>query len=149
MSFEFYGGIGGSSQHHEYWGLGYSQGSIYSHDYGTSDLSFFIKFFVQPSFGLRHNVFDVAFSTRLCSVSYTSIGDYVTVDSYEYEELSQLGDKTHFFLEPAFTLRCGWKNIKIQLQVSLTAGYDLYNVSHTSFGEETHISVGFYYSFLK
>jgi hypothetical protein len=145
MSFEFYGGMGGSSQHHEYSGLGYSQGTIYSQNYGTSDLSF-IKFFAQPSFGLRHNVFDVAVSTRINSVSYTSIGNYVSGNSYEYEELNQLGDKTHFFLEPAFTLRCGWKNIKIQLQGSY-AGY--LNNPKLYFGEEAHLSVGFYYSFLK
>jgi hypothetical protein len=145
MAFELYAGIGGSSQHHEYSGLGYSQGTLYGHTYGSSDLSF-IKFFVQPAFGLRHNVIDIAVSGRISSVSYTNIGNYVYNNSYVYEELHQLGDKTHFFIEPAFTLRCGWKNLKLQFQGSYAA---YLNNPKLYFGEEGHLSVGFYYSFLK
>jgi hypothetical protein len=143
FSFEIYSGIGGSSQHHEYSSLKYSQGSLNSQNDGTSDLSF-IKLFIQPAIGLKHNVFEVAVSTRLSSVSYTNIENYAYSDSHVYEELNAISGKMHFFLEPAVTLRIGWKSLKLQFQGSYS-GY--LNSPRMYFGEEAHLSAGIYFAF--
>jgi hypothetical protein len=141
--FELYGGVGGSSQHHGYSGLSYSQGTFSSQNYGSSDLSF-MKIYIQPSFGMMFNVFDIAVSTRISNVSYTNIGNYAYGNTYIYDELNTLKNKSHFFIEPALTLRCGWKRIKIQLQGAYA---DYLNRPKMYFGEEAHLSLGIYYAF--
>jgi hypothetical protein len=130
--FEIYTGIGGSRQHHEYT-------SWYSNNYlGSSDLSF-IKLFVQPSFGLTLNAFDIALSTRAGSLSYYNINNKISGDFDKYNDLNTVAIKNHFILEPAITLRAGWKNIKVQVQ----AGYaGIVNRPESNFGEEWHLTLG-------
>ncbi len=140
--FEIYGGLGGSSQHHEYTGLRYDQGTFYDQYEGRSDLSF-LKLFIQPSFGLTFSIFDVAVSTRLSRISFITVDNYVYGNTYLYDELHSLSDKSHFFLEPAGTLRVGWKNVKVQFQ-ALYAGY--LNNREADFGEEAHLSIGLFFT---
>lgn len=142
--FEIYGGLGGSSQTHGYEILHYDQnsGQITSQDGGNSNLSF-IELFIQPSFGLRSGIIEAAVSTRICSLSYTKIEDFSQGSSAIQEELYAIGDKTHFFIEPALTLRAGWKNIKAQIQISYT-GY--LNNPRLYFYEEAHLSGGLYFT---
>jgi hypothetical protein len=129
--FEIYGGLGGSTQHHEYT-------SNYYHYYeGKSDLSF-IKLYVQPSFGLTFNLLDIAASARICRLSFTN----VYYSNYLNDNLRILSDKSHLFLEPSITLRGGWKNIKVQVQAS----YARYlNSPILYIGEEAHLSIGLYF----
>lgn len=137
--FEIYGGLGGGGQHHEY-------NSNYSNDsFGKADLSFF-KIYLQPSYGFTFNWIDVAFSTRLNRVSYTNIDNYVYNNNYVSDDLHSLSDKGHYFIEPAVTLRAGWKNIKAQVQ-AVYSGY-LNNPKLDVF-EEVHLSVGLYITLAK
>ena len=130
--FEIYGGLGGSRQHHQY------------EKNSTADLSF-TKLFVQPSFGLTFKPFDIAFSTRICRLAFNSTDN----NSYLYNpnnlssdrrnELNTVVNKNHFFLEPALTIRAGWKNVKLQFQAEYA------NVSgreDLNFVEKQHISLG-------
>ncbi len=130
--FEVYGGIGGGNQHHQY------LESYMGQNYGTSELSS-MRLFIQPSFGISYNIFDVAFSTRISRLTFTSVHNYTLFDSDDYIVLNTLSKKDHFFLEPAFTVRGGWKNIKVQFQV---AHSDYLNKPKLDFGEEWHISLG-------
>jgi hypothetical protein len=143
--FEIYGGLGGSSQHHEYSGLHYDSGSggFYNAYDGNSDLSF-LKFFVQPSFGLKFSIFEVAVSTRFSGLSYFSVNNHVYGNSYLSDDLTSISEKGHFFLEPAATLRMGWENINIQVQ-GLYSGY--LNRHESDIAEEAHLSVGLYIVF--
>jgi len=126
--FEIFGGVGGCEQHHEY--AGYGNGQYYD----ISDISFW-KFFVQPSFGFTSNVIDIAFSTRFCGLNYYNVSSV----SNSHENMNTLSNGSHFFLEPAITLRVGWKHIKGQLQY-VYSGY--LNNTKLNFYEYTHISMG-------
>ena len=126
--FEIYGGVGGCRQHHkyaEYWSGEY---------YGKSDLSFG-KLFIQPSFGFTSNAFDIAFSTRFCGLTYFDVSGNASSD----EKFRTLSNKSHLFLEPAITLRVGWKYVKAQIQF-VYSGY--LNNPKLYFNEEYHISIG-------
>lgn len=142
--FEIYGGVGGSSQHHEYSNLHYDSGSgnIYSEYGGSSRLSF-LNLFIQPSIGFRFSIFEAAVSTRFCRVTYTKTENNVTGNAELRNELYEIGNKAHFFIEPAFTLRGGWKNFKIQAQIAYT-GYR--NKPNFYFYEEAHLSGGLFFN---
>ena len=144
MVFEIYGGLGGSTQHHEYSKMHYDSwsGNLYREYNGSSRLSF-LNLFIQPSIGFKFSIFEAAVSTRICSVSYTKTGNYITGNEELRNELNEVGYKTHYFIEPAFTLRGGWKNIKIQAQISYT-GY--MNKPNLYFYEEAHLSGGLYFN---
>jgi hypothetical protein len=136
--FEIYGGFGGGKQHHEYYNT--SDKLI-----GSSNLSS-VRIYLQPSFGLTYNAFDIALSTRVCRLSFDNINSKElgnSASNYEDErsELYALSNKSHFFIEPALTLRGGWKNIKVQYQ-RLFSSY--LNKPKLSFGEEDHGSIGLY-----
>jgi len=133
--FEIYGGLGGGSQNHKYYS------SFTNQSYGSADISF-VKVFIQPSFGMTFNAFDVAFSTRLCSMSFTDVKNNTT-DGYESRVLNDIGVKNHAFIEPAITLRGGWKNVKFQLQGLISA--DLTNPV-MYIGEGYHFSAGMYFT---
>jgi len=109
--FEIYGGLGGGKQHHEYKEF-FSLTKIA----GTSELSHF-KLYVQPSFGFTKNVIDIALSTRFTRLSFPKVSTSPgLVGKYEYWEVHSLNDKSHFLIEPAVTLRAGFKNVKAQIQ---------------------------------
>jgi hypothetical protein len=142
--FEIYGGLGGSTQHHEYSVLHYdpSSGSISSQYGGNSSLSF-LNIFIQPSIGITFSVFEAAVSTRICRLSYTNIDNYSTGSDNIPEELNAIADKSHYFIEPALTLRGGWKNFKVQVQLAYT-GY--LNSPTLYFYEEAHLSAGLFFN---
>lgn len=118
-------------------------GSITSHYGGISNLSF-VKLFIQPSFGFRYDLLEAAISTRICSVLYTKIEDSSQGSTAIKEDLDAIGEKTHYFIEPSFTLRGGWKSFKLQVQI----GYTRYlNSPKLYFYEEAHLSGGLYFTF--
>jgi len=124
--FEVYGGIGGGNQYHEY------------PDSGSSALSS-LRLFVQPSYGFTFNPVDIAFSTRLSALSFVRIENHVYGNPVLYADVNSLSHQTHLLLEPALTVRAGWKNVKLQLQF-LYVGY--LNSERLNIGEETHLSLG-------
>lgn len=138
--FEIYGGLGGSTQHHEYTILNYNGGAISNSYGGEADLSF-LKAFVQPSIGLTSKTFDIAVSTRISRVSFTNIDNSIYENPDLYTRVNTLSDKSHLFFEPCATVRGGWKYVKVQLQASYS-GY--LNRPKLYFGEESHISIGIY-----
>lgn len=142
--FEFYGGLGGSSQHHEYTGLHYisSSGTFSSEYNGSSNISF-LKLFIQPSFGLTFSIFEIAVSARLSRLSYINVSNNVLGNTYLFNEVNSLSNNGHFFIEPAGTLRIGCENIKVQLQ-ALYAGY--LNKHESDIGEEVHLSAGLFFT---
>lgn len=142
--FETYGGIGSGKQHHEYSSRHFDQWEYYYEYDGKSDISF-SKLFIQPSFGLTFDMFDVALSTRLSRLSFNDINNYIT-DTVEVNKVNSLSDKSHYFIEPALTLRGGWKYIKFQFQVAYS-GY----LGHPQyyFYEDVHFSAGLYFTIAK
>jgi hypothetical protein len=135
--FEIYGGIGGSNQRHNYTKLSYINGTASSSSTGFSDLSF-TKIFVQPSFGFTFNAVDIAASTRICVLTFRRVLNQINGNVDESNTLNNISDGSHFFLEPAITIRGGWKYVKLQLQAS-TASY--FNNPDLHF-ESYHLSIG-------
>ncbi|MCX6255020.1 MAG: hypothetical protein NTV31_11165, partial [Bacteroidia bacterium] len=84
---------------------------------------------------------DIALSTRICRLSFTNIYKNIYGNTDLVNELNTLSNKNHLFLEPAVTLRGGWKNVKVQFQAAYS-GY--LNNPELYFGEEYHISIGLY-----
>jgi len=137
--FEIYGGLGGSSQHHHYITPFYVNGTYTSSPGGTADLSF-VKVFVQPSFGLTFKGFDIAASTRVCVLTFNSVLNQISGNVSENSALNNISNQSHLFLEPAITIRGGWKYVKLQLQAS-TSSY--FNNPDLHF-ETYHIGIGLY-----
>jgi len=145
--FEIYGGLGGCNQHHEYSGSQYNNitSSYENVSYGSADLSY-LKFFIQPSYGITFNVLDVALSTRFCNVYYNRMDNNALGNAGEYNNLYTLANTNHFNVEPAITVRGGWKNIKLQFQAEYAG---LVNNRSSSFGEDWHLSIGLNVAFAK
>jgi len=139
--FEIYGGIGGGKQYHEYSTTHFDQWEVYREYNGSSDLSF-SRIFLQPSFGVTFNAFDVALSTRLNRLTFTDINNYITGIS-DADEVNYLLEKSHYFIEPALTVRGGWKYVKFQFQ-ALYSGH----IGNTEyyFYEGMHYSAGLYFT---
>ena len=107
LTYELYGG-GGISQ------VGFKgTGSSVGRDYDVSGL----KFFLQPNIGFTSRGFDIALSTRLSGLQFGAATSNYSAIKLKENELSDLAKSTHLFLEPAITLRGGYKYVKLQVQV--------------------------------
>ncbi|PCH67245.1 MAG: hypothetical protein COC01_06195 [Bacteroidetes bacterium] len=102
--FETYNGIGAGEVYNMY------------RDRSSSTVNF-LKYFIQPSIGFSSKVFDAALSSRFCALHYYSIQS----NSMENTgNLLGLKYDVPLLIEPALTLRLGWKNVKIQGQYGLS-----------------------------
>lgn len=140
--FEIYGGVGGSTQHHQYRNKNFDSSNPADNNpsAGTSDVSF-IKIFVQPSIGMTFNGFEFAFSTRFNRLTFNKTGNHIDklLNEHEFDKLNTTAQTKNFlFFEPALTIRGGWKYLKVQLQ-GATASY--LNNEHYHF-DQYHISIG-------
>ncbi len=148
--FEVYSGYGRNRQHH-----GYSHSERNSPT-GTieyiSDGDAYLKYrkiYFQPAVGLVSDYFDVIGSLRISQVKYTYIDYDEGINPEDIMIMDMLEGKYHYIIEPAITLRTGWKYIKFQFQASYAENLndtdddndddDLYD-----FIEGPHISCGFY-----
>ncbi|MBN2281399.1 MAG: hypothetical protein JXQ65_12535 [Candidatus Marinimicrobia bacterium] len=77
------------------------------------------RYFIQPSFGLRTSLCELAFSSRLCLVAYDNVNiDSELGQSFEYGPVEYIIENKIFFLaEPAVTFRLGSEKFKIQAQM--------------------------------
>ena len=118
--FEIYGGLGNNTD-------------IFT------DISY-LKFYAQPNIGVSFNTFDAAFSTRVSNVYFYDI----YIDSIYNESLDLLNkNRNSILIEPAITLRAGWKFVKLQLQFV----YSL-NINNPQLNfQKTNLSFGIYFSF--
>jgi hypothetical protein len=80
-----------------------------------------LKFFVQPNLGFVSQGFDLAFSPRLSGIQFgaPTVTKYPLTD-LKNDNLDGLGNALHLFLEPALTLRAGYKYVKVQGQFGLS-----------------------------
>lgn len=91
-----------------------------------------LKLFIQPNVGFATKYFDVALSSRFTALQY---GTATTIYSKQYlidQDLDQLADHTHMFLEPAITLRGGYKFLKIQAQFGVALKLSSANIPYNS-----------------
>jgi hypothetical protein len=113
-----------------YGGMGLGNIKSWYHDYGYSEM-FFSKYFLQPSFGFTSKNFDIALSSRLCGLNYSEIRDLSISDDKGNIDFIK-GHSLSYLVEPALTMRLGWKNLKLQLQYSLSR-----NMTYRYFPQES------------
>lgn len=81
------------------------------------------RFFIQPGIGVHSPVFDAAFNLRLVSAKYSHFNAKGMSNGYLMQQdlINSSGrriDNTNYaFAEPSFTLRTGYKFLKVQLQM--------------------------------
>lgn len=75
------------------------------------------KLFIQPSVGISKENFDIAFAVKAVNLQFydVSILNY-TETELKYKKLYQLDAKPFLFVEPSFTARAGFKNVKAHFQ---------------------------------
>lgn len=136
LIFEAYGGIGlGKISFDETLNAG--QNNARTRNYEVNGM----RWFVQPSIGYNTPYFEAAFTPRFSFVSFSnySASGY-TPQEIEQEHLNQntIENTMWMFVEPAITLRGGYKWIKLQAQYGVTLktnaddlnhGKDFFNIS--------------------
>jgi hypothetical protein len=142
-----YSGYGRNKQHHGYSRSEYNSGTGTDEYYSDGDA--YLKYrrvYFQPAFGLATDNFDVAASLRLSHIWYTYIHYDVVDHPEEILIMNRLNDGNHFMLEPAITLRTGWRYIKVQFQASYAEYLNDMDDEEEwdDFVEGPHISCGFY-----
>lgn len=98
--------------------VGYGAGQI------RSDVDMRIKrFFIQPGIGVRSPAFDAAFNLRLVNARYSNFNakgmsdDYLMQQNLVNSSGRRIDNTSYAFAEPSFTVRTGYKFIKVQLQM--------------------------------
>ena len=101
----------------------------------------FRKIFVQPSIGLTFDYFDIAFTPSISNVFYYNINNSLGPSNYVYDHINELSrQRSYFFLEPAITIRAGWKYVKVQTQF---IGIHNFTRSDLKFTGQTNIGLVF------
>ncbi|HRO44525.1 hypothetical protein [Agriterribacter sp.] len=97
--------------------VGYGTGQI------RSDVDMRLKrFFIQPGIGVRSPAFDAAFNLRLVSAKYDHFNakgmsnDYLLQQNLINSSGRRIDNTNYAFVEPSFTVRTGYKFLKVQLQ---------------------------------
>ena len=98
--------------------VGYGTGQI------RSDVDMRLKrFFIQPGIGVRSPAFDAAFNLRLISATYDHFNakgmsnDYLMQQNLINSSGRRIDNTNYAFVEPSFTVRTGYKFLKVQLQM--------------------------------
>lgn len=129
--FEIYGGFGDCDT---------------KHHYSDSKISYveFDKYFIQPSVGFRSKYFDIALSTRFCTLYFDHLKYSENLILEERKHLDYIrNNRFSYLLEPAITLNFGWPNYKLTFQV-----VNSHNLSHSKIRqEEENISFGIHFIF--
>jgi hypothetical protein len=101
------------------------------------------RFFFQPSIGVHHHIFELAFTPRLVAGQFQKPTTTYTTAELTSNKLLDLEKPTWVFMEPALTARVGYKWMKLQLQ--LGRSYKLTN-KPISF-DENFSSIGLIFDF--
>lgn len=111
---EIYSGVGTCVQSHLY--------NYYSNNYpnyfdkASSKLSF-NKLFIQPSFGFKGRIAELAYTTGLSYLTFNNISHNISPSELEYKEVqSIMSNRRALLVESALTFRIGWKFVKFQIQ---------------------------------
>lgn len=97
---------------------------------------------IQPNLGYKSEYFSVAISSRFVNLSYNNIeGDLIYGGKSQTQYLED--NSSSFLIEPAITVRGGFKKIKLQLQ----HGYS-YNFTNSAFKQDVaFFTVGLNFNF--
>ena len=106
--FEMYGGIGLGKI-----GIGRSTNNATPRRFEANGT----RFFIQPSIGRRGKSFEIYLSTRASILKYNNVVTTYSVADLSGDKFIDIDKPTWIFLEPAVTMRFGFKSVKFQLQL--------------------------------
>jgi hypothetical protein len=110
--FEAYGGAGYGHVRHDNWETN-NAGVRSNYKFSTSA----IKGFVQPSIGMTRTYFDVAIAARVVGLRAFAVDTFNYADErLRTDNLLGIDQRTWLFVEPAVTLRAGYKWVKLFFQ---------------------------------
>ncbi len=135
--FESYGGVG--------FGNARTGSATLLGSFGWHNDANFMKYYVQPSFGYKTNVLELAISWRLAALDFTSISGS-GLSNANAEELAAIqmiqSNPASFLSEPAVTARLGFKVFKIQAQWGWSS-----NLSHPNYPQaHEYLNLGLFFS---
>jgi len=108
---EIYGGAGYGHVRHKNWET--TNGVRRDYRYSVSGA----KFFLQPSVGFISDWFDIALSTRLVALRpFGASSENYPEAQLRNDKLFALDERLWGFVEPAVTIRAGYKMVKVFLQ---------------------------------
>ena len=105
------------------------------------------KYFLQPGIGLKSPYFDAFFNLRFSGIKYTDFNALGRDDQYLKDknlinyEGKRFDNETYVFVEPAFTVRGGYRFIKCQMQLTLSQALSNVDWNHN----EALFTVGIYF----
>ncbi|MFT2008199.1 hypothetical protein ACMA1I_05950 [Pontibacter sp. 13R65] len=79
------------------------------------------KIFIQPTIGLSEDVVELSISSRLVAQQFRNVSTTYSDWYLEHNQLANVDQHTHLFVEPCFTLRVGFKWVKFQTQAIYSA----------------------------
>ncbi len=101
-----------------------------------------MRFAGQPYIAYKNNWFEGVFSTRLSQVNYKDITGQVLYDGVEQTDYLR-ANASQFFIEPAITVRVGYKHLHLQLQ-----NVGCFDVTDPDFRyDKNTFTVGFHFKF--
>ena len=125
-----------------YIGVGFGKIENGFDDDATTKLDFH-RYFIQPSIGYTSDFLDFAVSLRLSGLRYNDIHFTGTLDTDDMDQIQYINRNPFSILvEPALTLRAGWKHIKFQLQF----GYSINATNPDLLQEDLNASIGMYFT---
>lgn len=101
-----------------YTGIGVGNVKNVYDDNSSSAIDFY-RLFLQPSISYSSNHFELGFSTRFAFMQWHRVSVFspnFPLGSYQVYE-NELRRRNFFLAEPAFTIRAGLKNVKLQGQI--------------------------------
>jgi len=77
----------------------------------------FTKLFIQPNIGLKTKYADFIFSTRFVGINFSNIDTLnMGLETMKDDKVYNLNQQTFMFIEPAITVRFGYKWLKFHIQ---------------------------------
>lgn len=135
--FEIYGGAGAGK-------IDFKKEITETNYYEKYDLSAnTMRFFIQPNIGYTNEVVDIAFSTRFAALKFYDLKNTFIKDDLIDNDINDIDKPLYTFIEPAVTVRFGWKYIKFHTQVmmSLKTNYESLNYLPLSFNAGMHLNI--------
>gem|GEM_PF-6964016 len=102
-------------------GLAQFEGQTYDFERADLDLAH-QRWFLQPSFGYRHEWFEVFLSTRINRLQITQADYQLPVTSLTSPNYFLSTNESYWLVEPALTARVGFRYIMLQVQYQLVFG---------------------------
>lgn len=144
-SFETYAGYGAGNVQNKYYQQNVGFWANSEPYYAGRSIMNINRIFIQPSFGFTSSAFDIALSNRFSGIWYTNVRAYDLPQNFEYaDDLKRMRKGAFIQVEPAVTVRAGWKYAKLQLQLGFSGNINNRPFRYYDYG---NMNLGLYLSF--